>query len=155
MVPALCGQGAVRQLEQRIVGIWRLLFQNVESGPEGPSLLQRFTQRRLIDHRAAVGVNQRKRSMMRWVILVAGVLMLAVGCQARPGRSSPLVHPEERGIPAEVQCVAPDKERNRCNKATCKADAESDCTVFVNGCINDPDGWVQGNKDAATCSRIM
>lgn len=41
-----------------------------------------------------------------------------------------------------------------CVKASCKADAQSNCNDWVAGCLSH-DGYFQGSSEGGTCSKIL
>jgi hypothetical protein len=54
---------------------------------------------------------------------------------------------------AEFGCSFKDKAGD-CLKATCKADAQSNCDDWAAGCLRN-DGYLQGSSGGATCSKIL
>lgn len=52
-----------------------------------------------------------------------------------------------------AECSFKDEDGN-CLKATCKADAQSNCDDWAAGCLRN-DGYLQGSSEGGTCSKIL
>ena len=79
--------------------------------------------------------------------------MALISCTNPRGAINPFTNYGPGTPYAEFGCSAKDKD-GQCLKATCKADAQSNCNDWAAGCLNH-DGYLQGTSDSATCSRIL
>jgi hypothetical protein len=82
---------------------------------------------------------------------VIGIAGLSGCTMNAPGAIDPFTN---YGTPyAEFGCSYKDKD-GHCLKATCKADAQSNCDDWAAGCLRH-DGYLQGTSESATCSKIL
>jgi hypothetical protein len=88
------------------------------------------------------------------LMFALGIISIAAltGCTMNPqGTINPFTN---YGTPyAEFGCAAKEKDGN-CLKATCKADAQSNCDDWAAGCLRH-DGYLQGSSEGGTCSKIL
>jgi len=92
---------------------------------------------------------------MRLIFFLCAVSVAALtGCTMNPqGTINPFTNYGPSTPYAEFGCSAKDKDGN-CLKATCKADAASNCDDWAAGCLRN-DGYLQGSSEGATCSKIL
>jgi len=86
--------------------------------------------------------------------LLLGMACLAAGCSARPGVNVLDVDLKGQVVFATTNCEVGNPDGQRCDKKTCKADSQSDCTAFAGGCIKYGNHY-SGTAQEGTCSRVL
>jgi hypothetical protein len=88
------------------------------------------------------------------VLLASIVLMVSNGCstvndvmaKANDGKTG------KQTTFKTTNCTVPNADGVRCDTKTCKADAASDCSRFMEGCVNYGNNY-SGSKEGGTCTR--
>ncbi|MFP5329340.1 MAG: hypothetical protein ACLGHC_04285 [Alphaproteobacteria bacterium] len=83
-------------------------------------------------------------------ILDAGSLLAACDWFAKP--EDVLAGNTTKVVYATTQCTVPNDDGVRCDKKTCKKDARSDCSVFIDRCTQAGHAY-EGNADEGACIR--
>jgi hypothetical protein len=90
---------------------------------------------------------------MRPLIVAVGSSLILTACDwggptdvLGPAKDEPVVY-------ATTECVTPNADGVRCDKKTCKKDAESDCLDFGTKCLKNGHSYT-GTKDEGTCERV-
>jgi hypothetical protein len=60
---------------------------------------------------------------------------------------------EGQVVYATTQCVTPNADGVRCDKKTCKTDAQSNCKVFAEACMDTGHSY-NGTHSEGTCTRV-
>ena len=82
-------------------------------------------------------------------------LLLALSaCDKPPNSGDVLAANLSESVAFQTECVGPKNADGTCNKATCKKDAESDCTLFSTSCLKDGHHY-EGTNDGGTCTRVL
>ena len=84
---------------------------------------------------------------------LCAVLALAACERARPA-GDVLAGNKDDAVYATTECVVGNPDGVRCDKKTCKKDAESDCAYFAERCLA-TDNHYAGTKDGGTCTRPL
>jgi hypothetical protein len=92
---------------------------------------------------------------MRLLLLTLTVTALvATACATRPGQGYDPFDPGSiTSLPFEQECVAKDAQGG-CLKYTCKANKESDCSGFANGCVKGGN-YYSGTSEGGSCSKVL
>ena len=91
---------------------------------------------------------------MRLPISLGGVGLLALGaCVANPAVTLNPFTTTGKTAYFTSQCDVK-TSGGECVKASCKADAQSNCNDWAAGCLNH-DGYFQGSSAGGTCSKIL
>lgn len=84
------------------------------------------------------------------LIVTAGSMLAACGWGAK--KDDVLAGNTTKVVYATTQCTEPNADGVRCDRKTCKKDARSDCSVFMDRCTQSGHGY-EGNADEGTCIR--
>jgi hypothetical protein len=91
---------------------------------------------------------------MRLLFLALSVTALVTtACASRPGQSSDPFAGGTTSVPFEQECVAKDAQGG-CLKFACKANKESDCSGFANGCVLGGN-YYSGTREGGSCSKVL
>jgi hypothetical protein len=89
---------------------------------------------------------------MNRILLACAVLLVASGCSKE---RAPDVMDTDNGpqpIAKTTRCTVPNADGVRCDVKTCKADAQSDCSTFEQGCTTHNHTYT-GDNNSGTCTR--
>ena len=84
------------------------------------------------------------------LIVTAGSMLAACGWGTKA--DDVLAGNTTKVVYATTQCREPNADGVRCDRKTCKKDARSDCSVFMDRCTQSGHGY-EGNADEGTCIR--
>jgi hypothetical protein len=89
--------------------------------------------------------------MSRHISLIVVVALCIAGC-GKGAKNDVLSETKTTVVYATTQCTVPNADGVRCDKKTCKADAQSDCKVFNDRCTQSGH-QNDGDDSASTCTR--
>ena len=88
----------------------------------------------------------------KFLLLVAAIATV-MACGQKAAKADILAETgTSTAVARTVQCVEPGEDGVSCNKKTCKKDARSDCSIFMDRCTQS-DHTYEGNADEGTCIR--
>jgi hypothetical protein len=88
------------------------------------------------------------------LFLIAVTALLALGTCSKVDTVNVLDQDTgTRAVYATTTCVVGNPDGVRCDKKECKADKDSDCQKFAEGCLKYGNHY-SGTSDAGTCSRV-
>ena len=86
------------------------------------------------------------------LIVGASLLLAASGC-SRQATAEVDPFDVETAVAFERECTQRDEGGN-CLQASCKADADSDCTTFAAGCVREGHHYA-GTSDGGMCTAVL
>ena len=90
---------------------------------------------------------------MVWQLLSITALALSIGnCGKQVKEDVMAGATTPTSVARTVQCTEPNADGVRCNRKTCKKDAASDCSIFMDRCTQSGHSY-EGNADEGTCIR--
>lgn len=90
--------------------------------------------------------------MTRHLLIVLGAASTLAACDWFAKNEDVLAGNTTKVVYATTQCTVPNADGVRCDKKTCKKDARSDCSVFMDRCTQSGHGY-EGDADEGTCIR--
>ncbi len=90
--------------------------------------------------------------MMRQALLVAAIALLGTSCSKATKEDVLGTTGGTKVVYATTECTVPNDDGVRCDQKTCKADARSDCSVFMDRCTESGHNY-DGDKNQGTCVR--
>jgi hypothetical protein len=90
---------------------------------------------------------------LRGLVAVVGSILILTACEW--GATPDVLDQKTDGkvIYATTECVTPNSDGVRCDKKTCKKDADSDCKDFARACLNTGHQYT-GTENEGTCDRV-
>ena len=89
---------------------------------------------------------------MNRIPLACVVFLLATGCSKSKAADVLDTKSTQDPIARTTQCTIPNADGVRCDKKTCKADAQSDCSVFQDRCTQSGHTYT-GDNNSGACTR--
>lgn len=88
------------------------------------------------------------------VFCALGIMLAMSGCETEPRADREVLDQDTGGrvVFATTECVTPNADGVRCDKKTCKKDAESNCAYFAERCLATGHEY-SGTTDEGTCTR--
>jgi hypothetical protein len=91
--------------------------------------------------------------MTQRFLLVLTITVTVAGCGPKGVKQDVLATGEtSTAVARTVQCTEPNADGVRCDRKTCKKDAASDCSIFMDRCTQSGHTY-EGNADQGTCIR--
>ncbi len=97
---------------------------------------------------------------MKRLAFALTVIIVAAGCSrsSEPKGGDVLSNQDSTAVYATTECTVKNPSGTEgvdyCNVKTCKKDAESDCKVFADACL-DTGHQYSGTSDGGTCTRVL
>jgi hypothetical protein len=88
---------------------------------------------------------------MHLLIVAVGSALLLTACEW--GVTPDALAEKTQGIYKTTECVTPNADGVRCDKKTCKKDADSSCKDFARACLDSGHQYT-GTNNAGTCDRV-
>jgi len=89
------------------------------------------------------------------LLVAACIILFVVGCGWSHKDAAVLDDGlEGQVVFATTHCEVANADGKRCDKKTCKTDAESNCEYFASRCLATGHNY-SGGKDAGTCTRVL
>ena len=117
---------------------------------DGVTRLIRYHNNRL--RHSALGRSLKGGFHMRPLIVAVGSTLILTACEW--GVTTDVLGPAKDGqvVYATTECVTPNADGVRCDKKTCKRDADSNCADFAQKCLDNGHNY-SGNNNEGTCTR--